>query len=988
MTLALSAVQLEALDRWAAGTTERIWLAEMDLGPTATLQVLDAGAGMDLMSVTVDLLDSAGITVLSGGPISYTENTHWDREAGDLASTAQNICNAINEDLDINNRVSAYAFGALIVVHGVGVDGRARLQDFERIVLTTSSATHIDQTLKPIWRTYYFTDREYAVFDATDIANRIRIIPELNTVDVKASRIDPISRDVSIGEAELIFDDTEYRGIFRELVSLGFVSGKMVRLYWLDELLSVNNAVPVGGGLIKEPPDTDFGQISLQLEALPAVLERSQYDNTNGPVPLIWFSDSSDLVGTSRVIHFRAQTSAGDFEYTLTETTSTPGSGEFQVPAVAGTVAGHLDLVAHICHQFNTDTNNQIRPYASLMWNGSSSGDIGFAFVPWPASSQSPLDHKDRPYSLSIFLDDLPWRGTAAVQGITTPAVPGILDGPNGTSGYTAPVDGMYLFGVRDETYWTINPGTFGPYRRPELEYLVNPLSSANSIHPIDLFRDVFRVAGQGVTFNEASFDLANHPTVSHHLISPSWLQSSLVASDLRNGGNPMTDGADGAPRSARGVIQDLQKLTQGSVVQDEDITFRFTRREKTATPVRTLSQDDIENFRPAAAIKTKVNKIHFYGTAYGHDHKAHLLSAEDLHSQSAHSAAVDTSPDEMIEEHMMLGNFTRLPITFNNRHDILGTGFDNDATVMDLVQCYETGFSGTRQTQTGDPATITFSQPADATLTATRPAYFLLWSWLEFRREGRFEIVKCTTPPVALTSSAGDAYNTPSPVGPRGQVLFAPGMPISSTNISTETDDMGRPGSNDTTEPYTSAISSFTWTIERAQLGSQDQNWGLIHWNRFDLSDFQFIQGDEVYVADLTVAKNYVDHLMDFSFPVPQYEFETTQRHWDLQLGDVLYLTHPQVLIPFHNGVVSGVDDVTWEIVEKEPSGSKVKFRVALLRNEFAPPQTGRTYTAPTGIFTPGTGGGAGGGAVDDPVTDNNLVTVTSNGYETVYRG
>lgn len=450
--------------RLEAGGSEIVYLAEMHLGAVAYLTMINFANGGG-KSFTITMTHSGGTVTRT-----YTAGTDFTAATSNEV-TATNMADAVNRDFLINDRVSVYVFtGSQIVLCINGKGHKTRIQATtlaDTVVVTTSEPTAWNIVHEPLNRIYRFvstTTQAFAVDQIVDPTNLL--IPEIRSVENISAEIDPLTREFSIGDIEIVFEDPNETSVFRELLKRSFPKGAFVQLKMGTPALTTANFINIGGFLIDDVVPS-FGTITVTCREIPSILEGRRYDNTRSPTPAISFV--SDTLNSNYRVTIEVQHPTGVIVRTYTEGLN----GLVGSSSAAGTFENLLAAI-------NADT--ELTDRAVAIYNGSTANTARLYIVPFPDYTRPPLAEENRATKIKV-----------RVQAVDAPYLS---------------VDYLYYSFFAATTFNQVD------YLSPSKPGFVNA-------NPITVLRDIYRFAGiDSSLLDEASFRLSSNTDVSHLSVS------------------------------------------------------------------------------------------------------------------------------------------------------------------------------------------------------------------------------------------------------------------------------------------------------------------------------------------------------------------------------------------------------------------------------------------------------------------------------------
>lgn len=594
MVMSLSATQEQMLQDIASGK-QALWYVTMDLGPYAHLQVTDYTAASG-DAFTLDVTHSGG-TITE----TFTESSEFSVGA-DNAATATAIAAAINSTATINDRVSAYARGAMVVIHGKGVSSRIQNTSPATKIRITESSDAWTEPYDPVDRTYRFASSNFSRV-AADAA--VQVACEIASVESISSEVDPMSRDFSIGDLTITIADGGQRSVFRQLVKGCYPRGKFVAIKMLCEGYQISDAIDVGAGLIDEVMGKP-SSIEIRCREIPSILETARFDNRLAPVTGISVTDYTAISGVTVTIGI--EHADGAVEITLEE-----GVDFTAAISNAATIYSLIDAI-------NTEGTSEFNTRAGAFWDRvGSATNAGLVILPIPPPGETPVSVSDRPFRAVCSVES----GASGIE-VTTWA-----------GGYTSTGSGWYM---------------------------TPPFPGVQNMHPIELNRELYRAAGLDASLvDESSFARATYSTLSHWAISATD-ESAYRGGPGVSSNNLWESSEEGEAMMAIDVQKEISKLTQGGVVAKEDGSLSFVRRDPAAAVDRVITEADYDEIVVEEMYANTVNRVHIYGSAWGEQSNArvHMITLQDNLSRAVHSYVRDVNPQDMEVESRLLGTYTQ----------------------------------------------------------------------------------------------------------------------------------------------------------------------------------------------------------------------------------------------------------------------------------------------------------------------------------------
>ena len=641
MVLSLSTATKTAFD---TGNPEPIWLVEMHLGAFAYLEVLDYSA-ITTQAFSVDVVNEDASTAT----VTFTAGTTFTVGATN-AATATNIVNAINASA-INNRVSAFALDTMIVLHGYAdQETRAQASQYaSTVVFTINSAdtARWNTTWSPIARIYRFISGSNphptvsgSRTDGVSSSTVTYAIPELREVTSVSASIDPMSREFSIGDIELVFDDQNGDSVIRQLIARSFPRGRFVKVLLGTTGLSYTNFLPVGGYLIDDVTP-ERGTIRISCVETPSVLRDRKFDNRGKPGAILTHVAAASL-GTGVEVTIEVINPSGATTITFVE----GGGGATGWTGGADQLSGLRSL--SIAINAHTSINRSVH----AMPNGDDDAITPFIFIRAIGSvGTTPVAFEDRPTKILA-------RSSNAAVISAGEAWLDLASEPAGIAVVYSPAPNN---------------------------------SGCVHMHPIRLLRELYARAGllTGL-LNESTFDPASYSDIGHWGISATF---SLI-NHFEYLGSVQSNYLDGM--LSVDIQSRLCRMLGGGVVSDEYGVIRFERRDTGVASVRALTSDDFDEITQESQYENMVNRISVYGTAYGGEgNRVNIINARNETSFKLQSFNAGINPDELIIEEAFLGRY--------EHQTTWRTGVTAATTALPIESAWINALAGCRQTVSSD---------------------------------------------------------------------------------------------------------------------------------------------------------------------------------------------------------------------------------------------------------------------------------------------
>lgn len=593
--------------------SELVWMVELNLEPISYLSVTDYTQGSgDSFTLTITYTDLSTETKV------YTETTNFSAVTSNEV-TAQNIALAIQTDTDINDFVSAFAFGAIIGIVGKPFDNRNPTHQIAKLEVTTiSDAWEIvipalgnridDPDAGPPYR--FMTGSNAADLRCHDPF----AFAELSEVRNVSAQIDPMTRQFSIGDIEIEFEDREQRSAIRNLIYRTLPRGRRVDVFLGCTTLTIPEFVPVGSFLIREVIPS-LGAITMTCSELTTVLVSSDFTKRRLPTEVL----------------VKANTSGSGM--TLTVTWVTNGGVDGSQVLTQGGSPGWPDGVTQVHARDIADA-----------WNGTGhediihagwDGDVSAVF--WPTTSFTTIATGNEPI----------WENRVASIRII--------------SSDTSLIE---TFDEIDTIHFSGNQYTgVAPSK-----------TTCTSAWPPELALHVMRSFGI-TNIDTGTFLQSNHSDISHLSISAHEWHNMLIEDQL------VDNSISSNKESALDFISRLLFLCQGGLWTDETGQMAFLRRDDPSrTSVITLAEDDWEEFEWLEQYQTAINKINVYGIGFGTSSagKLNLVNAQDTGSLILMSAFGNVNPDVVSFDSYLMGNFVQMSDdSVDNLTELVGDLFD-----------------------------------------------------------------------------------------------------------------------------------------------------------------------------------------------------------------------------------------------------------------------------------------------------------------------
>lgn len=463
-------------------------------------------------------------------------------------------------------------------------------------------------------------------------------------------------------------------------------------------------------------------------------------------------------------------------------------------------------------------------------------------------------------------------------------------------------------------------------------------------MHPLALIREALQQAGFATTLydddtldsTDAAYDTISHWSTRRH----SYLASTVYGA----AGGPSN--AISEPIPAKEVIDQCSQMLNGSLLYGETGEYGFRIYDSTDTEVRALDESVISDFEQVSTFEHYYNSVAALGIVdprADDGSRTALYTNTDTLSRSLSGISGENQNYSLSLESDWIGAWGHL------YHDLP----DASGTTLHVVGVAAGGMSGTRPETVYTDVYQQATQRSEDEPSASRLVTLLIIDSV------KYEFLECD----AFTYVATDASDLPAYHANTQYYGY------------TEPDISGGAVNSVTGVPYAQCHEYGIFTVStRGVLGSTAQDWTAAPGTLSDISDFP-------RVYDITIARAMADaRIARFSNGCPIIRFRTSLAHYDLQLGDLITVSH-RVYLNFDK---DGSDtDVVWEIISKElvplDDSPGVVFTCAWVRDDVALVAIGGYSPPPVEAFP----------LVDlEVVTDNAGATVTISTLETVYRG
>lgn len=453
----------------------------------------------------------------------------------------------------------------------------------------------------------------------------------------------------------------------------------------------------------------------------------------------------------------------------------------------------------------------------------------------------------------------------------------------------------------------SVSEVNFGPYAIAQIEDIVPSLSGEVLVkcsdvgallatqevrvdivqrHPLEAIEQILIAAGvDSALYDATTLDPTQYPTIGHFVVSRHNLFNSKGSMWRKTGADArMSD-----PVNALDLVNGLLRLLDGSFLPDESGVYAFALYDSTATSVGAWDET-IEYQQAHTALRTTTHVI-VEGARRPVDDRQGLIEIEDR-TASARFTSDGGSPRRRTKR---LKSDWLLGLAW------LSADISSSGTLLELRNVCAVGIAGTRPSSA--PGVLPITQATNTSLSATRPAYFLI-----FDEDGNIEAVRCE----AVTLNGTINRQTPQHFGGSNRGWYIADFTIAS----------GGRGLFGTTAQY--------WYYRRAAGG---------------------VGGPLVY--DITMAVWAAERkLARLANGMPEVDFETDHRRFAGQLSDIIALPHSRYLEP-------GIDGATtaelFEIVRKELKNNGIGWRVARAGTApFLPTWTPQVPPVPNPFPTP----------------------------------
>ena len=447
--------------------------------------------------------------------------------------------------------------------------------------------------------------------------------------------------------------------------------------------------------------------------------------------------------------------------------------------------------------------------------------------------------------------------------------------------------------------------------------------------HPFAVIRTFIDLTAAGYRRDATSFDetQAAYSTIQHWAIS-NHRNYNIYDPGTRPGIQPDFISDVSADR----VIDDLCRLTNSSIVQDENGQIVLKWYNPSAAIVDTWTANDVSDVRMEDVfyeIRTEFQGSGGSIEGAGDQRQRYVALRDDVTRNMLRSGG---GPKEIVE-----------PV---DNEWVGSRGYLNNSITSAVGQApavlwaYDAGLSGSRVNNSASP----YTQRSGDNLSATRIAYLLIMD-----NFGNREIV---------SANAVDATGTG--LGTVPSEYYHPFPTVTTIPTVTPTGVGG----------FTGWPPGVIYTLnQRGLFGTAPRAWtggvGLSTTARID-------------IVDVTVfASTLANQLARFNAGAPLISCRSSFEKFKYQVGDLIRFEHPLMVFWENRGTITTGD---YEIVSKEIStgdSSGIKWKLCLARHasQRAPLTVYPTFSFP--VFPPG----------DDPITDNAGVIVTDNVGNIAYR-
>lgn len=433
--------------------------------------------------------------------------------------------------------------------------------------------------------------------------------------------------------------------------------------------------------------------------------------------------------------------------------------------------------------------------------------------------------------------------------------------------------------------------------------------------HPCRVLRSALALALPSGMVDTAAFDEKDHTDTSHFVVSRhqwynasdvDWVQSitggSARGQEQRGGaargaGIFLTDTAQ--PQPIRTFLGACAQLILGSLVGTNEGKVTLKRYDRAGAVDRTFSAYEIAEFKQEEDLyRNTYNDVRIIGR--DKDNEACTLwriESADAKADAAwpgetgHSFELAWPGGSTSEAHPWLNAFQQM------QTGSPATSFNAAATELHIWYPHLFGFCGTTVedgSQNEVEPTSTPTQQTEHTITADRPAYFLI-----------------TTQPPGTDPASGALA---------AEIVKATAFEYESTTTWREV-----------TGPEGGPKRFWAWgkyTVSRAQFGTTAQDWSTAQ------------AGGTCFVYDITIPVWLVEQVLDrHVFGVPLISFKVPTRHLDVELGDRVALERDSYLGPSRGSTGDGdnglTDSTVWEVIEKTPElfGQNPGYRLKCAR-------------------------------------------------------
>lgn len=239
------------------------------------------------------------------------------------------------------------------------------------------------------------------------------------------------------------------------------------------------------------------------------------------------------------------------------------------------------------------------------------------------------------------------------------------------------------------------------------------------ALHPLEVIEAILvRVGVPTALYDATTLDPTNYSTIGHWNMSRLWSSDSADFGNFRNAINEPTNALD--------LVNELLLLLNGSFVPDEDGIFSFKLFDLEEVAVRTITDDEVEDFQQLGAWNDVVNHVAITGCPW----QGEELDLFDRGDRSSQYRFGTPGQGPLVKSDSWKTDWLN---GIANVQESFGTS----ATEILLGQAAKAGFSGSKFDD------ISTSQPTYAAPSADRLVYLLVFSISE-NQVHTPEIISC----------------------------------------------------------------------------------------------------------------------------------------------------------------------------------------------------------------------------------------------------